>query len=174
MESVKWFDRKFDFDYTENIFPAILQRLRNTPDKLFQKVKEIPPELLSIRIDNHWSIKENIGHLTDLEPLGLLRVEDILQGREEMRPADLSNTKTEQAGHNSRSSEHLLEQFAASRNQTLLRLENLETQDLFRASRHPRLQTPMRIMDLFLFVAEHDDHHIARIIFLENRLRHSR
>jgi hypothetical protein len=28
---------------------------------------------------------------------------------------------------------------------------------------HPRLQQPMRLIDALYFVAEHDDHHIARI-----------
>jgi hypothetical protein len=28
---------------------------------------------------------------------------------------------------------------------------------------HPRLKTPMRLVDHFYFVAEHDDHHLARI-----------
>jgi hypothetical protein len=173
MESVQWLDRRFDFDHTENIFPAALERLRKMPLQLFQKINEIPTDYLSIRIGNRWSIKENIGHLTDLEPLGWLRLDEILLGREEMQPADPSNRKTEEADHNSRSSSYLLEEFAASRNQTLLLLENLGERDLFRSSRHPRLKTPMRIMDLSLFIAEHDDHHFDWIVFLENQLRSS-
>jgi len=34
---------------------------------------------------------------------------------------------------------------------------------LMYSSLHPRLKTPMRIVDLAYFVAEHDDHHIAAI-----------
>jgi len=34
---------------------------------------------------------------------------------------------------------------------------------VFKSALHPRLKTPMRTMDLFLFVAEHDDHHLAKI-----------
>jgi hypothetical protein len=30
-------------------------------------------------------------------------------------------------------------------------------------ARHPRLGTPMRLIDLAYFVAEHDDHHLARL-----------
>jgi hypothetical protein len=36
---------------------------------------------------------------------------------------------------------------------------------------HPRLKTPMRIIDLFLFVAEHDDHHLARITELARLIK---
>jgi uncharacterized damage-inducible protein DinB len=172
MESVKWFDRTFDFGFTENIFPLIVSRLKKTPDKLFQKIKEIPVDYLSIRKDKVWSVKENIGHLTDLEPLWQQRLDDILTGREEMHPADLSNKKTDLANHNSRSSEYLLEEFSEARNQTICMLENLDEDAIFKSSRHPRLRTPMRTMDLFLFVAEHDDHHFERIVSLENQLRH--
>jgi hypothetical protein len=28
---------------------------------------------------------------------------------------------------------------------------------------HPRLKTPMRLVDHLYFAAEHDDHHLARI-----------
>ncbi|MBC8367786.1 hypothetical protein H8E52_10280 [bacterium] len=28
---------------------------------------------------------------------------------------------------------------------------------------HPRLKTPMRACDMLYFMAEHDDHHLARI-----------
>jgi len=44
-----------------------------------------------------------------------------------------------------------------------LMLENIPEELIFRFSLHPRLKTPMRTMDLFLFVADHDDHHLARI-----------
>ena len=32
-----------------------------------------------------------------------------------------------------------------------------------RSMLHPRLQQPMRLVDHLCFVAEHDDHHLARI-----------
>lgn len=69
MDRLKWFDRKFVFSYTENIFPMILERLMGTPVRLTSKLRSIPPEILETRIDKSWSIKENIGHLNDLETL---------------------------------------------------------------------------------------------------------
>ena len=42
-------------------------------------------------------------------------------------------------------------------------LRDLAAADLERAARHPRLGTPMRVVDLAYFVAEHDDHHLARL-----------
>ena len=34
---------------------------------------------------------------------------------------------------------------------------------IYQTALHPRLKQPMRLMDLFLFVADHDDHHLAKI-----------
>jgi uncharacterized damage-inducible protein DinB len=174
MDSVKWFDRKFNFGFTEKIFPVLIDRLKSTPEKLYRKINEIPSEHLILRIEDRWSIKENIGHLIDLEPLGQRRLDDILKGREEMQAADLTNEKTAKADHNSRSREWLLQEFSVLRNQTILLLENLDNNDLLRSSRHPRLKIPMRTIDLFWFVAEHDDHHFERILHLQNQLRRHR
>jgi uncharacterized damage-inducible protein DinB len=76
MAPVKWFDRKFDFNFKENIFPMILERLAGAPVRLKYKIGNISPEILSVNLENSWSIKENIGHLTDLEPLWQQRFDD--------------------------------------------------------------------------------------------------
>jgi len=39
----------------------------------------------------------------------------------------------------------------------------LEPDAFARTSLHPRLKQPMRLVDHLHFVAEHDDHHLAKI-----------
>lgn len=163
MKQIKWFDRNFDFQTDQNIFPSILERLLGTPIRLEDKVKSIAENKLSLKINGTWTIKENIGHLIDLEPLWQGRFEDIINGEKELRPTDLRNTQTDLANHNEKDIEDLLSQFRAIRNLTLSKLEDIDEETIFKFSLHPRLKTPMRTMDLFLFVAEHDDHHLARI-----------
>lgn len=163
MKQVKWFDRKFDFDNEQNIFPSIHERLLGTPLRLEEKFKSIPSAILKDRIDNTWSIKENVGHLIDLEPLWQGRFEDIKNGQLELRVADLQNTKTNLANHNDTPIDELLSTFRQLRQHTIRLLENIDDITIFKSALHPRLKTPMRTMDLFLFVAEHDDHHLARI-----------
>ena len=163
MGQVKWFDRSFDFATTQNIFPSILERLRGTPARLEEKFKTIPQALLSHQVDGTWSIKENLGHLSDLEPLWQQRLDDIITGRIELSPTDLQNTRTTIAGHNDVSVEQLLLQFRQVRAGTITLLEAIDEAAVFKSALHPRLKTPMRTMDLFLFVADHDDHHLARI-----------
>lgn len=163
MKSTKWFDRKFNFDSEQNTFPSIIERLSGTPARLEEKLKAIPADLLEVKPANTWSIKENIGHLTDLEPLWQGRLEDIINGETELRPTDLANKKTDNANHNAKSLTQLLADFRQIRLQTITMLEKLDEETIFKSALHPRLKTPMRTMDSFLFVAEHDDHHLARI-----------
>ncbi len=163
MQQIKWFERNFNFDFAQNIFPSIIERLAGTPVRLEEKFKSIPSSILSVSVNGAWTIKENVGHLIDLEPLWQGRLEDILHGKTELRPTDLQNTKTNEANHNAVEIEKLLSDFRQKRKQTINLIENLTEEQIFRSALHPRLKIPMRTMDLFLFVAEHDDHHLARI-----------
>lgn len=163
MEQIKWFDRKFNFETEQNIFPSIIERLSGTPIRLEEKLKSIPSSILEDRINNTWSIKENVGHLIDLEPLWTGRLEDVINNQLELRIADLLNTKTDLANHNDVPIENLLSSFREIRQHTVSLLESIDEETVFKSSLHPRLKIPMRTMDIFLFVAEHDDHHLARI-----------
>lgn len=163
MHQIKWFERKFDFSSTQNIFPSIVERLRGTPARLEENIKLLLPHILTIKLEGTWSIAENIGHFIDLEPIWQGRLEDFINGKEELRPADLQNTKTHNANHNAKPISELLASFRTVRGKTVAMLENVDKKIVFRTALHPRLKTPMRMMDSFLFTAEHDDHHLARI-----------
>ena len=52
---------------------------------------------------------------------------------------------------------------------TPARLEGWDEERLGRVSRHPRLDRPMRAVDMAYFVAEHDDHHLAKMTELARR-----
>jgi len=163
MEQVNWFDRKFDFSATQNIMPSLIERLEGTPVRLREKMRQIDPAHHTIQPNGKWSMLEHIGHLADLEPLWQGRLEDILKGEKELRPTDLANTKTTEARHNEKSLAELLHAFEQLRQKTLASLRLLKDEDVFKSALHPRLKTPMRAMDLFMFVAEHDDHHLMKI-----------
>ncbi|WP_224994912.1 hypothetical protein [Cesiribacter sp. SM1] len=90
-----------------------------------------------------------------------------MHGKAELREADLQNTQTSLANHDARPMDELLSSFRQIREKTLHRLDALGEEEVFMAALHPRLKTPMRTLDLFLFVAEHDDHHLARITELK-------
>ncbi len=166
MKQTKWFDKKFDFDSKQNTFPSTLKRLKETPQKLRAKIETVPYQILTLRFQGTWSIKQNLGHLIDLEELWQGRLTDFLEGKEELRPWDLENTKTRKGRHNRKDIEVLLSGFEAARRKTIKALEKLKEEDFLKTALHPRLKVPMRLMDLFFFVAEHDDHHFQRIGFV--------
>jgi uncharacterized damage-inducible protein DinB len=169
MKQVNWFERRFDFAVDGNIMPSIIERLDGTSLRLREKLKNIDPARYTVKPDNKWSIFEHTGHLADLEPLWQGRLEDILTGEKELRPTDLQNTRTTEANHNNKSLDQILSEFDSLRKITVDRLRALKEEDVFRSALHPRLKTPMRTIDLFFFVAEHDDHHLAKITGLSGR-----
>ena len=110
-----------------------------------------------------WSIQENIGHLVDLGYLPLLRVEQILAGEAVLIAADMTNRKTNEADHNARDIKELTAALREERARLVARLEALNEANWEKSALHPRIQQPMRIVDIAFFDAEHDDYHLARI-----------
>ncbi|MBJ6110328.1 DinB family protein [Hymenobacter sp. BT523] len=170
MKQLKWFEREFSQLADPRLLPSLLERLAGTPARLEEKLAAMPPEWLTARVDGTWTIQENAGHLGDLEPLWLGRLEDIAAGKAELRPTDLTNEATTRANHNATALPALLGSFRQQRMRTVQRLQALDEAVLSRSGLHPRMRTPMRPTDLFLFVAEHDDHHLARISELARQL----
>ncbi len=112
--------------------------------------------------------------MTDLELLWQGRLDDIIKGETELRPTDLQNTKTTLANHDAVPIEELLNSFRQIRKQTVDILQKLDEEQIFMSALHPRLKTPMRAIDLFVFVADHDDHHLARITELARLIKASK
>ena len=147
-----------------------MERLEGTSLRLTDKVSRIPVGQYTIQLQGSWSIQENVGHLINLEPLWQGRLDDILSASKYLRATDLGNKGTDDARYNDKDMHALLTEFRLLRETTINRLRSLSRDDVFRHALHPRLESPMRTMDLFLFVAEHDDHHLARITALNEQL----
>jgi hypothetical protein len=158
-----WFERKFTLDLPLSMYPNVLERVRGTPARLEDRLLELPREALTRREGEGWSMQEQAGHLLDLGALDLGRLDDYAANLEILRPADLENRRTHEAGHNARPIEHLLASFRAEREEFVRRLEEFDPESVGRTARHPRLNLPMRVIDFAYFIAEHDDHHLARI-----------
>lgn len=157
-----WFERSFNFNFPVGLFPIIFSRLEGSIFRLHSILLNADEEFCSYNA-NGWSVKQHIGHLYDLEDLWWKRLQDFLQNNQMLTTADLNNTKTEEAGHNEKTLEQLLQQFTIERQKTLEGIYAFDKELLERVSIHPRLQQPMRLIDALYFVAEHDDHHIAII-----------
>jgi uncharacterized damage-inducible protein DinB len=158
-----WFERKFEFTFPVEFYPNLAARLRGTPARLEEILRASSRESLVRKENGSWSAQEHAGHLLDLEPLWLARVEDFVKGGDELTPADLKNQKTHDANHNARPLEEILAGFRRARSALMTRLETMEPVQFSRTMLHPRLKQPMRLVDHLYFAAEHDDHHLARI-----------
>jgi uncharacterized damage-inducible protein DinB len=158
-----WFARKFDFAFPVEQYSNLQVRLWGTPARLEEMLRTVSRDLLIKKPGGKWSVQEHAGHLADLEPLWMARVNDFLADVATLTMADLTNRKTDEANHNGRKLEEILAEFRSARIRLLDRLGELEP-ELGRGTRlHPRLQQPMRLVDHLYFVAEHDDHHLAKI-----------
>lgn len=162
-KDMKWFDRSFPTELPLWMFPNILERLRGTPARLEERFNEVPADILLKRLDEKWSIQENAGHLLALEPLWSGRLDDFMSGAEKLRATDLTNKATDLAAYNAKSATTILQEFRAARREFVSKLERLSKSDYSKTALHPRLNKPMTITDKMFFVAEHDDHHLARI-----------
>lgn len=162
-EIIRWLERKFVFDSPVELYPNILIRLRGTPGRLEQLTHGLKREILTARPDGKWSIQENAGHLLDLEALWLTRLAEFLAGAQVLSAADVTNLKTDQAHYNDRELRDIPTAFSKARDHLVGRLDVLCREDFLRQAHHPRLNVSMRLVDHAYFVAEHDDHHLARI-----------
>jgi hypothetical protein len=79
--------------------------------------------------------------------------------------------KTHETNHDAREFKDLIQEFDQHRHELMSVLRDVTETDLEKAAVHPRLGTPMKIIDLAYFVAEHDDHHLAQITELINELQ---
>ena len=102
-------------------------------------------------------------NLIDLDELDHTRLDEFIAGAPQLSAADMSNRRTYDAGYNDVAANTILDYFRARRAELVERLEELSDAEIERTAVHPRLQKPMRLVDWAYFVAEHDDHHLARI-----------
>jgi len=159
-----WFTRKFSFDDLPVwMYPNVVERLRGTPARLEDLTRSLTAEMLTRRDGDKWSMQEHAGHLLDLESLGTNRLDDYEAGRETLHAADIENRKTHEANHNAGKIENILSSFRAERMEFVRRLDEYDEAFIQKTALHPRLQMQIRVVDLCFFIAEHDDHHLARI-----------
>lgn len=164
IKRTRWVEREFDFGLALGVFPCVVERLRGTPARLDELTRGLSRETLTAKnVAGSWSVQEQVGHLIDLDELHEGRLEDYALHHSTLRAADMTNRKTEEAGHNNAQLEDLLAAFRDARLGFVRRLEAMSEQEVAASALHPRLRKQMRVIDMAYFVAEHDDHHLASI-----------
>jgi hypothetical protein len=159
MKKTEWFERNFNFSAPPGMLPFFLERLEGTIVRLEKKVSGVADPVLSEKLDGKWSVKQNIGHLVDVDEISWKRLDEIRQGVSPMSPAVFEPRQD----YNSQNIHDILKYFRANREQNIKKYRSISDADLEKSSLHPRLKVMMSPVDLALFEAEHDDHHIVRI-----------
>ena len=171
IDRTEWIKRQFTFELPLGMYGNVVERVRGTPARLEDLTRGLSREVLTRRDGDKWSIQEQAGHLLDLEELGMNRLDDFEAGREALVAADMTNQKTHETNHNAKSIENILSAFRKERMTFVARLDSYDEEFVSRTALHPRLKAKIRVIDLAFFIAEHDDHHLARISELKRLLR---
>ena len=158
-----WLEYRWTFDFPVGMFRAVVERLRGAPARLEEVVRDAVPERLTRCPGESWSAQEHAGHLLSVEALWHRRVEEYLRGDGTLTAADMENRATKGSNYNERPLEEILQSFRAARGAFVRALDALDLEAAARTAHHPRLDRPMRLVDMCFFAAEHDDHHLAAI-----------
>lgn len=163
VDRTEWIERQFTFGLPLGMYGNVVERVRGTPARLEDLTRGLPQEVLTRRDGDKWSIQEQAGHLLDIGELEMKRLDEFEAGRDTLSAADMTNRLTHEADHNANSIENILRDFRKERTAFVARLDSYNEELVSRTALHPRLKTPIRVIDLAFFIAEHDDHHLARI-----------
>jgi hypothetical protein len=159
MKKLEWFQRTFTFGIPSGMLPFLIDRLEGTVMRLGHKIAEQSDNTLSHKLDGKWSIKQNIGHLAEVDAIALRRIDEMIKGITPMSPAVFEPKED----YNSQPITDVFNLFRINRLANLRRYQSLSDADLVKSSLHPRLKIEMTPVDLAFFDAEHDDHHLVRI-----------
>ena len=169
VDRTEWIKRQFTFELPLGMYGNVVERVRGTPARLEDLTRGLSPEVLTRRDGDKWSIQEQAGHLLDIGELEMKRLDEFEAGHDTLSAADMTNRQTHEADHNANSIENILNDFRKERMAFVARLDSYDEEFVARTALHPRLKTQIRVIDLVFFIAEHDDHHLARISELKQK-----
>jgi DinB superfamily len=159
MERMSWFERQFQFGISPQMLPFFLERLEGSALRIAEKVKGHTEEVLSKKVDGKWSVKQNIGHLAEVDEVANKRIDEMVNGMATLSPAVFEP----KMDYNAQPFHKVLDYFVNARRKNISKYLNLREEDLVKSSLHPRLKQHMTPVDLAWFDAEHDDHHLVTI-----------
>ncbi len=153
-----WFERNLEFGKPPEMLPFYLERLGGTIARIQAKVKDLDDKVLSEKFNGKWSIKQQIGHLAEVDEVANKRLDEMVTGISPMSPAVF-----EPQDYNPWPITKVISFFIESRLKNIRKYNSLSQPYLIKSSLHPRLKVQMTPVDLAWFDAEHDDHHLVKI-----------
>ncbi len=163
MIPVPWSQRTMEYGRSLDELPVLLERVQGTTVRLSNMLSCQPVEKLHLRVDGKWSAIEHLGHLLTLQDRFYNRVDDFEQRRSKLCDINLQDQATFLQGQRLRMLGDVLEEFRLKRLDFANRVERLHRRSLEHVAYHPCQDRTMRPMDMLLWIAEHDDHHLASV-----------
>ena len=93
----------------------------------------------------------------------MARIKDFKNNATILSAGDGTKKKILETDHNNKNIKILLEEFKYARDHFIKELLSFSNSELIKQTLQPRLQKQMRVVDMAFFVAEQDDHHIAKM-----------
>lgn len=142
-EVLPWFERNLELGKPTEMLPFYLERLEGTIARIQAKVKDLDDKTLSEKFNGKWSIKQQIGHLAEVDAIANKRLDEMVAGVSPMSPAVF-----EPQDYNPWPIEKVISFFTESRLKNLRKYYSLAQTDLMKSSQHPRLKVQMTPVDL--------------------------
>lgn len=157
---IPWLQRSFKEQWEPQMAQVFAEQLQSHTGRLHGLLTPISQQQALQAPHGKWNVMKHLGHLFLMEKLWQDRLDDLFDGREVLRPADISNAATEAAPFEENKVEEVLEAFIDQRNATLQKLQQAEHKRKDQYALHPRLQVKMGLAEQLYFVREHDLHHM--------------
>lgn len=161
MRITPWSDRELAFGKGLDELPVLLERVNGTAARLVQLTAHVPRERLHLRPFGRWSVAEHIGHLIYLQDRLDERVDDFAARRPELCWIDLSHQGPVVESHRNQDLGDLIEEFRLKRDYFVRRVKELDPGAVRHRAVNRCRGVSMTIVDTVLYVADHDDHHLA-------------
>jgi hypothetical protein len=141
--------------------PVLLERVLGTPARLRELLAGHSAEALRHSPAGRWCALAHLAHLLWVQQRMADRLEDFLALRPRLCDIDQSVQEAEAERQVLRDPGDLLEEFRLERLWAARAIAAAGPPVHRHVARHPCGDRPMRTADMLLWIAEHDDHHLA-------------
>ena len=160
MKLIPWSDRKLPFGKGVDEWPFLLERLRGTPVRSSHLLKGIPIECIVLQQQGRWSAMGHLTHMLFLDQRFQARIDDFEQRRPALCRISLEEQEERIKLASNRQPGDLLEEHRITRLDLVKRLATMDEAVLHHLASHPCMGSAMSPVDMALWIAEHDDHHL--------------
>lgn len=161
MKLIPWSQRRLEFNKGVEDLPFLLERMAGTPARVAALFRELSMESMTLRVHDDLSVLDRVAQMLYLDIRFQDRVDDLLARRPRLCEIAFADEGTLRAAQRDRDIGDMLEEFRLRRSSLVHRFNALDTSTISFKAMHPCQKRPMGVVDMALWIAEHDDHILA-------------